>query len=73
MTFLLYLSLLNVDVPYQNYCDLSNAAQRYWAIQKKCVRQAGLLGICNELLGESESEGYSAMRDIVEESKRDLH
>ena len=62
---------LCVDVPFQNYCDLSDAAQRYWAMQKKVVRQSGLLSICISLLGESEGGGSSDdMKDIIAEEGR---
>jgi hypothetical protein len=57
-------------VPFQNYCDLSDAAQRYWAMQKKVVRQSGLLSTCISLLGESEGGGSSDdMKDKIAEEK----
>ena len=57
-------------MPFQNYCDLSDAAQRYWAMQKKVVKQSGLLSTCISLLGESEGGGSSDdMKDIIVEEK----
>jgi hypothetical protein len=60
--------LLCVDIPFQNYCDLSDAARRYWVAQKEAVRHTGLLGICNELIGEGVGEGD--MRGVISEEKK---
>jgi hypothetical protein len=64
--------LLRVDIPFQNYCDLSDAARRYWVAQKEAVRHTGLLGICNELIGEGvgEGEGEGDMRGVISEEKK---